>query len=116
MYANGTKARHIMNWLNENKVPDTVGNRWDKNTIHRILANKKYSGTYIYNDIEIKGGMPQIVNDDLWEKVAAIIAKNKLAPARGRAKVDYILTTKLFCANCDTGMVGISGKTQGDFA
>ncbi|GHV02590.1 recombinase RecD [Clostridia bacterium] len=116
MYANGVKARHIMNWLNEIKIPNNVGRKWEKNSIHRILADKRYSGVYVYNGMEIKDGMPQIVNDELFTKVAAIVAKNKLAPARGRAKVDYILTTKLYCADCGTGMVGVSGKTQGDFA
>ena len=116
MYANGTKAKHIMNWLNENKVPNGVGTEWTKNTVHRILANRRYSGIYIYHETEVKGGMPQIVNDDLFNKVAGIVAKNKLAPARGRAKVSYVLTTKLYCADCGRGMVGISGKTIGDTA
>ena len=116
MYAGGTKAKHIMDWLNENKIPNGIGTKWTKNTVHRILANKRYSGVYVYNKTEIKGGMPQIVNDDLYGKVAAIVAKNRQAPARGKAKVDYVMTTKLYCAECGTGMVGFSGKTQGDFA
>ena len=116
MYANGTKARHIMNWLNENKVPNVLGNQWTKNSIHRILADRRYSGIYIYHETEIVGGMPQIINDELFTKVAAIVAKNKQAPARGRAKVSYAMTTKLYCAECGKGMVGVSGKTQGSFA
>ena len=116
MYASGTKARHIMNWLNDNKVANGVGTQWTKNTIHRILANKRYNGYYIYGGVETKGGMPQIINDELYNKVADIVAKNKLAPARGRAKVSYVATTKLYCAECGMGMVGVSAKRQGDSA
>ncbi len=35
--------------------------------------------------------------------------KNKKAPARARAKVDYLLTTKLFCGHCKEMMTGFSG-------
>jgi len=35
--------------------------------------------------------------------------KNKKAPARAKALVNYILTTKLFCGHCKAAMTGISG-------
>ena len=33
--------------------------------------------------------------------------KNKKAPARARAKVEYLLTTKLFCGHCKEMMTGL---------
>lgn len=112
MYADGTPARHIMYMLNENHIKNVHGKEWTKNTIHNMLKNKKYNGYYVYLDKEIKGGMPQIISDDLFKKVAMRINKNKEAPARGRAKVPYILTTKLFCGKCDRSMVGVSGTSK----
>ena len=38
--------------------------------------------------------------------------KNKKAPARAKAKVDYLLTTKLFCGHCKAAMTGISGTSK----
>ena len=38
--------------------------------------------------------------------------KNKKAPARGRAKEEYLLTTKLFCGHCREMMTGISGTSK----
>ncbi len=35
--------------------------------------------------------------------------KNKKAPARARTKVEYLLTTKLFCGQCKEMMTGFSG-------
>jgi uncharacterized Zn finger protein (UPF0148 family) len=37
--------------------------------------------------------------------------KNKTAPARARAKVEYLLTGKIFCGHCRGPMVGVSGKS-----
>ena len=112
MYADGKPARHIMYMFNENKVPNTHGRAWTKNSIHNMLKHKRYNGYYVYNGTEIKGGMPKIVPDDIFEKVQARIAKNKEAPARGRAKVPYILTTKLYCGRCERSMVGVSGTSK----
>ena len=53
--------------------------------------------------------MPRIISDELFEKVQEILAKNKKAPARARAKVEYLLTTKLFCGHCKEMMTGLSG-------
>ena len=36
----------------------------------------------------------------------------KKAPARAKAKVDYLLTTKLFCGHCNAAMTGISGTSK----
>ena len=38
--------------------------------------------------------------------------KNKKAPARAKAKVDYLLTTKLFCGHCKAAMTGVSGTSK----
>ncbi len=112
MYADGTPARHIMYMFNENKVLNPHGRQWTKNSIHNMLKHKRYNGYYVYNDTEIKDGMPKIVPDEIFEKVQARIAKNKEAPARGRAKVPYILTTKLYCGRCERSMVGVSGTSK----
>jgi len=41
--------------------------------------------------------------------VQEILQKNKKAPARAKATVEYLLTTKLFCGHCKSMMTGISG-------
>ena len=40
------------------------------------------------------------------------LEKNKRAPAKKKAPVEYLLTTKLFCGKCGAFMVGESGKSQ----
>ena len=41
-----------------------------------------------------------------------MLSKNKRAPARSKAKNEYILTTKLFCGKCKEMMIGISGTSH----
>ena len=42
-----------------------------------MLKNRKYLGIYIYNGHEIPGGMPQIINKDLFDKVQEKMIANK---------------------------------------
>ena len=87
-------------------------NEFNKNSINRILRNKRYIGVYTYRDKEIPDGLPRIVDEDLFWEAQRIMEKNKKAPARAKAKVDYLLTTKLFCGHCKAAMTGISGTSK----
>lgn len=109
MYAQGTTTTEIINMLNAQGIKTSKGNRFNKNSLHHILLNKRYLGYYIHSGVEIANGIPQIIPDDLFEQVKAIAKKNKKAPARARAKVEYLLTTKLFCGHCKEMMTGFSG-------
>jgi hypothetical protein len=59
--------------------------------------------------VEIEGGVPAIVEISLWEKAQHMIKHNYKTRARGKAKIDYLLTTKLFCGHCGSPMLGESG-------
>ena len=69
-------------------------------------------GYYIYKDTEVPDAMPRIINDELFMRVQRILDRNKKAPARARAKDEYILTTKLFCGYCREMMTGYSGTSK----
>ena len=110
MYASGNTMKEIIDYLNSMNYKTVLGNKFNKNSIYKMLSNKKYNGYYVYNGKEIKDGVPKIINDELFEKCQKIIEKNKKAPARAKAIERYLLTTKIFCGECDSPMVGISGK------
>ena len=112
MYIEGNTMAEIIRYLNENKIKTSYKNEFNKNSIRTILLNKKYIGTYIYGDIEIENGMPRIIDDETFNKVAEIMNKNKKAPARAKAKMEYLLTTKLFCGKCKEMMTGTCGTSQ----
>ncbi len=109
-YANGMTIKEICDSLNERHLKTTRGAEFNKNSLHTMLGNKKYLGIYIYGDIEIPGGVPQLIDEDLFNKVAQRMKLNKAAPGRFRAKAEYLLTTKLFCGYCKNMMIGHSSN------
>ena len=111
-YAKGDTVADIARDLNARQIKTSRGKEFNKNSLHRLLRNKRYIGTYIYKNQETPGGMPRIISDELFERVQRILNKNKAAPARSRGKEEYLLTTKLFCGYCKEMMVGYSGKSM----
>lgn len=112
MYANGKTIFEIIDLLNEQQINTSTGAMFNKNSLRFLLKNKRYIGIFTYKDTEIKDGIPRIISDELFYKVAEIMDKNKKAPARSKAKEEYILTTKLFCGHCKEMMTGTSGTSK----
>ena len=108
-YASGKTVAEITKYLNAKQVKTSLGKEFNKNSLHRLLRNKRYIGYYIYKDTETPGGMPRIIDDELFERVQDILNRNKKAPARSRGKQEYLLTTKLLCGYCREMMTGYGG-------
>ena len=112
LYAGGQTVQQITDYLNSQQIKTSRGVEFNKNSLRKMLRNKRYIGIYTYKDTEIKDGMPRIIEDELFNTVQEIMDKNRKAPARARAKEEYLLTTKLFCGKCKNMMTGISGTSK----
>jgi len=110
-YAAGTPAKTIFTQLNAEGYHTSTGGSFNKNSIRRILQNKKYIGTYEYQDIKVDNAIPAIVDKDLFERCQRMLAKHKHSPAAQRDTY-FLLTTKLFCGHCGEPMVGDSGTSK----
>ena len=108
-YASGETKAEIVKDLQRRRVKTSLGNEFTYNSLSRLLKNKRYIGIYLYKGVETPGGMPRILDDDLFYRVQALMNKNKSAPARTRGENEYLLTTKLFCGHCKEMMVGYGG-------
>lgn len=108
-YASGETVADIIRDLNRRKLTTSLGKLFNKNSVHRILNNRRYIGYYLYKGQETPGGMPRIIEDELFERVRYILDRNKKAPARARGREEYLLTTKLFCGYCREMMTGYGG-------
>lgn len=108
-YANGDLIKDIVDSLNGRGLKSTKGADFNKSSLHTMLKNRKYIGEYKYRDIVIPNGIPPIVSEELFEKVQKRMERNKHAPAKEKAKIDYLLSTKLFCGKCGAPMIGESG-------
>lgn len=108
-YAGGETVTNITKDLNVRQIKTSIGKEFNKNSMHRLLRNRRYIGYYIYKNTETPDGMPRIIEDELFQRVQRILDRNKKAPARSRGKLEYLLTTKLFCGYCRELMTGYGG-------
>ena len=97
MRANSTNIMDIVDYLNEKGYKNIKGTEFEKASLQTMLSNKRYIGTNFYGAEEFPGTIPAIIDENLFNKVQEIKKSFKHAPARGKAKEEYILTTKLFC-------------------
>ncbi len=112
-YADGEPAEKIAASLNERGLRTRTGKPFVKNSFFQIFKNRRYIGEYSYKDIVIPGGVPAIVDKDLFDRVQERFAKNKIAHGRpAKEEVNYLLTTKIFCGKCGTLMAGESGTSH----
>ncbi len=113
MYAQGKTIIEIVRELNSRGLRTKKGNLFTKNSLHRMMKNKKYIGTYEYNgEVCIENAVPPIVDVETFNKVQELLKYNQAAAAHKKAKVDYLLTEKLFCGKCGTMMVGVCGTSK----
>lgn len=111
-YDEGATMTAIRDWLNEQGVKNTRGQKMTYNSIQHLLNNRRYIGEYTYRDIVVPDGIPAIVPQDLFDRVQEKLAKNKKTPARHKAEDDYLLTTKLFCGYCGAYLCVESGTSH----
>ena len=64
------------------------GQKRNINSFSSLLKNCKYIGEYRYQDVVIKGGVPAIIPEDLFNRVQERMEKNRRAPAMAKAKAD----------------------------
>ncbi len=109
LYAEGQTIAQILEHLNQQRYKTVHGSEFKKSSLERMLVNKKYIGIYEHSGQVVAGGTPVIIEKSVWEKVQAMMEKNKKAPARSRGAVEFLLTTKLHC-QCGGSMAGTSGN------
>ena len=76
-YDEGATMTQIRDWLNEQGVKNTRGQKMTYNSIQHLLNNRRYIGEYTYRDIVVPDGIPAIVSQDLFDRVQEKLAKNK---------------------------------------
>ncbi|SHE79951.1 site-specific DNA recombinase [Tissierella praeacuta DSM 18095] len=126
MYSNGYSYGDIINELNSNGFKTKANKPFGKNSLYEILRQEKYTGTYVYNRrvkglngkynnhkkkpnneiIRIENGCPQIIKKEEWLKVQERMNGNKKIGGQNTAKVDYLLSGKIFCGKCGAAMTG----------
>lgn len=112
--ADGEIKAHVADDLNARNLRTATGHEWGKNAFSAMLDNERYKGIYIYGDVRIPGGMPAIVDEDLFDRARERYDTDKgiIRSRRRRDNVEYLLTGKLFCGYCHDPMMGASGTSR----
>ncbi len=110
-YADGMTKTEIAKECNRRGWRTRLGKPFTVNSFSVMLKNQTYVGTYTFKDeIAIEDAIPPIVKRDVFDKVSSLLARNRRAPGRVKAKEEYQLQGKLFCGYCGAPMVGESGR------
>lgn len=108
-YASGEKITYIADDFNRRHIPTNKGGAWNISSLYNMFNNIRYTGTYVFKDIVIENGIPQIISKELWDKVNMRSSQQCTLGGRSHAKVDYLLSGKLYCAKCGCIMQGETG-------
>ena len=104
-YADNIPIVDIVEELNVAGIRTSRGTAFTVDSFRTLLKNKRYTGCYVYAGVEVSGGIPRIIEDELFNKVQEKVKRNK---HKKSSRVRYLLSTKVFCGECDSVMVGHS--------
>lgn len=118
-YVAGKPFQVIANELNAAGVKTTRGKKFVVSSLANIIKNRAYIGEYRWGDeVLIPDGMPQIIDENLFNEAQKMLDKNKRG-GRGAAKkikddeeISYWLSGHLCCGECGETMQGVSGTSK----
>lgn len=112
-YDSGQSMRQLAVQFNKEGHKTSYGRPFTKSTFVTILRNKKYIGIYEYGGtVSIAGGVPRIIEDELFFRVQRKLDANRHRPGAYKAEVPYLLSGKLFCGLCGSPMTGTAGTSR----
>lgn len=111
-YDEGLSLKEVIDYCNEKGYRTYQGRKFTRNSLRTIIANEKYIGVYKWDDVRIEGGMPAIIDKDLFKRVSEKALRLRKQGAKKKADDEYLLSGKLFCGLCGSPMIGESGTSH----
>lgn len=102
----GAKSQDIVDMFNSYGVTGQKGRKVASSTIYRILRNEAYTGHFELQGVAVPA--PAIIDKATFEEAKKHF-KTSRNNARAKAKVDYMLSCKVFCGYCGKMMPADSG-------
>lgn len=126
---NDLSNEEIANTLNNLGYRTFKGRKFTANSFATWAENRKYRGDYVFDvsapkdeegkrntnnkkpvdqQIIIPNAIPAIIQSDQWDRVYAKKQMRKRKPGRMKAKMNYLLTGKIYCGSCGALYAGNS--------
>ncbi|WP_304584041.1 recombinase family protein [Acutalibacter muris] len=109
MYIKGRSQVEICDHLNGLGLRTVQGKPFGKNSINKIIKNKRYIGVYSYDDIVIEDGIPAIISKDTFRLAQLEMERRRTRKRPKSPKAEYLLSGKAFCGHCQKPLTGVSG-------
>lgn len=114
--ADGESFSDISSDLNARGLRTKHGSAWGRTSYHTMLHDERYIGVYNHMGNRVEGGVPAIIDKTLFDRVQEVCvtkARPVNTPQRRRREAGtYLLTGKLFCGECKSPMIGVSGTSK----
>jgi site-specific DNA recombinase len=111
-YLEGVSQKNIFSWLKQHNIKH-FGNDLNYGTLRRILTNEKYIGIYRFADIEIADACPVLVSEEVFFMVQDKLEKGRYSRESKSTAVNFLLTGKTVCGECQSTVSGDSGTSKG---
>lgn len=108
----GHNQKYIIDELNSHHYTNSAGGLFSYNTLRTILKNERYTGVLVWGNVRKENALPVIIDKMTFEAVQKHLQFRKKNKIRS-CNEDFHLTGKLFCGQCGSKMVGISGTSKG---
>ncbi len=120
MALKGESVLDIARTLNAEGIPSARGKRWNKTTIHAMLANEAYTGTLVWGAtakdglgaVRVENAFPAIVSREEFQQVGQMLQAK--APAQvhpRRASSPYLLSGLAKCQRCRRALTAAEAKS-----
>jgi site-specific DNA recombinase len=118
IYATGRHSlRDLASWLNEREHRTTRGNLFCADTVRDMLCNLTYCG-YVTaqrsTSKEIRGRHEPLVDEELFDRVAALRHQRMTTRNPGRPSPRYLLRSIVRCERCGGRMHGTASGRKGE--
>ena len=111
LYSQGYSCVSIARILNDEGITTRQGFPFRTSTIIYMVTNDSYTGVYKYNDLRIEGGIPAIIDRELFDQCQLL--RSKTARHFEKHPGEYLLTGKCICGYCGSKAHGYSGYSKG---
>ncbi len=108
-YAKGVSKKDIADALNAQGSRYRNGKPWRGRDFDKMLANRKYTGCFEFGGRLCTNTYPQIIDEATFEIAQKRAAQNKYFSGANSAKIDYLLTGKVWCGHCGAQMTADGG-------
>ena len=103
--------RRIVQHLNDRDIRTRRGGRWSVVTIHDILKNAVYIGTYMRFGLRLPRAHEAIIRPETYRAARDIVRERRPRERLSRAE-PYLLSGIVFCDYCGNKMMGVTRRQQ----